>query len=87
MEKIADGDTRVKQRKGIQATGERKIYNTHQRNRGDIDFKAKRIEVCVFAIKLDNQGYNTEDEHTEQPDLTLGNVDSIHVLQTMSLLF
>ena len=40
-----------------------------QRNREDIDFDAERIEG--------DQGYIPEDEHTEQPDLTLGNLDCI----------
>ena len=75
MEEPADGDTQVKQRKGRQATGERKIYNMRQRNRGDIGFEAERIEDYVFAMKQGNQGYIQEDECTEKPDLTLGNVD------------
>ena len=75
MEESADGDGRVKQRKGRQAMGERKIYNMRQRNRGDIDFEAERIKDHVFAMKQGDQGYIQEDECTEKPDLTLGNVD------------
>ena len=40
-----------------------------QRNREDIDFDTERIEG--------DQGYIPEDEHTEQPDLTLENLDCI----------
>ena len=40
-----------------------------QRNREDIDFDAERIEG--------DQGYIPEDEHTEQLDLTLENLDCI----------
>ena len=49
----------------------------HQRSSGDVDFEAERIEDHAFAIKQSNQGYNPADEHTEQPNLTLGNVDCI----------
>ena len=77
MEEPADGDTQVKQRKGRQATGERKIYNIHQRNRDDTDFEAERIGDQVFALKQGDQDYIQEDERTEQPHLTLGNVDCI----------
>ena len=77
LEEIADGDMKVKQRKGKHATGERKVCNMHQSNREDIDFEAERTEDRKFAMKQDNRSYSPEDQHTEQPDLTLKNVDCI----------
>ena len=77
MEETPDGDMRVKQRNGRQATGERKIYNMRQRSRRDVDFEAERNEDHVFAMKQGDQCYIPADEHTEQLDLTLGNVDCI----------
>ena len=68
---------RVKQRKGKHATGERKVCNMCQSNREDIDFEAERTEDRKFAMKQDNRSYSPEDQHTEQPDLTLKNVDCI----------
>ena len=46
-----------------------------QGNREDIDFKAERIEDHIFAMKKRYRGYRTENKHTEQPNLILGNVD------------
>ena len=77
MEEIADGDMRVKQRKERQTTDERKIYNMRQRSRGDVNFESEKIEEHAFAMKQGDQGYTPADEHTEQPNLTLGNVDCI----------
>ena len=77
LEEIAAGDIKVKQRKGKHATGERKVCNMHQSNREDIDFEAERTEDRKFAMKQDNRSYSPEDQHTEQPDLTLKNVDCI----------
>ena len=77
LEETADGDMRVKQRKGGQATGERKNDNMRQRSRGDIDFEAVKNEEHVFAMKHGDQGYIQADEHTVKPDLTLGNMDCI----------
>ena len=77
LEEIADGDMKVKQRKGKHAAGERKVCNMHQSNRENIDFEAKRTEDRKFAMKQDNRSYSPEDQHTEQPDLTLKNVDCI----------
>ena len=68
---------RVKQRKGRQATDKQKIYSMHLRNRGDIDFEAERIEDHIFATTQGDQDDIPEDEHTEQPDLTLGNKECI----------
>ena len=78
---------RLKQRKGRQTTGERKIYNMRQRNRGDVNFETEKIEEQAFAMKQGDQGYIPADEHTEQPNLTLGNVDCIpHFPNNMSSL-
>ena len=49
----------------------------HQRSSGDVDFEAERIEDHAFAIKQSNQGYIPADEHTDQPNLNLGNADCI----------
>ena len=75
LEEAADSDMRVKQRKGRQATGERKTCNIRQRSRGDIDFEAERIEDHIFAMKQGDQSCIPEDEYTEQAYLTLGNMD------------
>ena len=48
-----------------------------QRNRVDIDFEAERIEDHIFAMNQGDQYYIQEDEPTEQPNLTWGNVDCI----------
>ena len=77
MEETANGNMRVKQSKRRQATCERQVYNVHQRNREDINSEAERIEDHKFAMKQGNRGYSPEDEHTEQPDLTLKNVNCI----------
>ena len=49
----------------------------HQRSSGDVDFEGERIEDHAFAIKQSNQGYIPADEHTDQPNLNLGNADCI----------
>ena len=77
LEESTDSDMRVKQRKGNQATGKRKIYDICQRSRGDVDFEAERIKDHTFAIKQGDQGYVPADEHRDQPNLTLWNVDCI----------
>ena len=48
-----------------------------QRNKGDIDFEAEMTEDHTFAMKQGNRCYSPENNYTEQPDLTLGNVDCI----------
>ena len=77
LEESADGNMRVKWRKGRHATGERKVYNMRQRNKGDIDFEAGRFEDHTFAVKQGGRGYSPADKHAEQPDLTLGSVECI----------
>ena len=39
--------------------------------------KLKELKTTYLHFKQGNQGYISEDGHTEQPDLTLGNVDCI----------
>ena len=68
---------RIKRRKGRQATDKQKVYNIRQRNKGDIDFEAERIEDDTFEMKQGDRDNNPEDKHTEQPDLTFENVDCI----------
>ena len=48
-----------------------------QSNREDIDFEAEKTEDDVFVMKQGDQVYIQEDEHAEQPDLTLENVGCI----------
>ena len=48
-----------------------------QRSRADFDFEADRNKDLVFAMKQGDQGYIQPDEHTEQPDLNLVNVECI----------
>ena len=48
-----------------------------QSNREDIDFEVEKTEDDVFVMKQGDQVYIQEDEHAEQPDLTLENVGCI----------
>lgn len=69
FEKTEDRNLRLKQRKGRQTKGKRKIYSIRQR---------KRIEYYTFTMKQNDYCYNPDNKHVEQPNLTLGNVDCIH---------
>ena len=58
-----------------------------QRSSGNIDFEAEKNEDHTFAMKQGDRSYIQADEHTEQPDLTLGTWTVSHVFQIIFLLF